>query len=179
MMALQHTVFAHVSLCRRPVLNIHGDARKNKTIDRLSQETRDIPPPPPPPPPSLHGTSYILHLTLSCLAAVPWTRSRSDIFMSCDISRCPLWSRPIICWVFIVIFSGGSRLALMCHNECGDPYADKCPGWDQTDGLLRDNVNDGKWGKIIIQKNCKELKWMQEIQKVESFPSPYWRCQNV
>ena len=75
-----------VAVC---VLNIHVDARKNKTIDRLSQETRDIPPPSPPSPPplSLHGTSYILHLSLSWH---PRSRSWSDIFMSCDISRCPL-----------------------------------------------------------------------------------------
>ena len=134
--------------------------RTKQSIDWV-RRYETSPTPPSPPPLSLHGTSYILHLSLSWH---PRSRSWSDIFMSCDISRCPLWSRPIICWVFIVIFSGGSRLVLMCHNECGDPYADKCPGWDQTDGLLRDNINDGKWGKIIIQKYCKELKWMQEIQ---------------
>ena len=54
-----------VAVC---VLNIHVDARKNKTIDRLSQETRDIPPPPP-----LLPSHYMEHHTfyISASAGIP------------------------------------------------------------------------------------------------------------
>ena len=55
-----------VAVC---VLNIHVDARKNKTIDRLSQETRDIPPPSPPSSPLI--TWNIIHFTSQPQLASP------------------------------------------------------------------------------------------------------------
>ena len=58
-----------VAVC---VLNIHVDARKNKTIDRLSQETRDIPPPSLPLLLLLsHYTEQIIHFTSQPQLASP------------------------------------------------------------------------------------------------------------
>ena len=79
---------------------------------------------------------------------------------------------------FIVIFTGGSRLILMCHNECGDHMQTNARlGPNHTVCyeiiLMMDNEEKFSSRKIVkIWNECRKFK-------TRKFKSPYWRCQNV